>query len=408
MKLLIYGINYAPELTGIGKYTGEMASYFAEKGHEVSVICAPPYYPAWKVAADYRGRGWVVENIDGVKVQRCPLYVPAKVSGVKRILHEASFLLSSMRYWIPSYFRRYDAIVCVSPPFHLGFPALIHKWLRGTPVISHIQDLQVDAARDLKIIRNKPLLNLLERMEKFLLKRMTYVSTISKGMHNRILKKGIPENRMIFFPNWVDRSIIYPVKDTEELRAEWGYGAEDRIVLYSGNLGQKQGLEIICESAEQFRDNTDVHFLIIGEGGIKEELVAIVEQKKLKNVTFKNLQPIEKLAACLSAADVHLVLQKKAAADLVLPSKLTNILAVGGHALVTAEPHTTLYEIVNEHQLGTLVEPENTSALSEGLEAILSEKRKNDASGAEGYAGRYLDKTEILSAFEQELLKIVN
>lgn len=408
MKILIYGINYAPELTGIGKYSGEMGAYFAEQGHDVNVICAPPYYPAWEVAQAYDGKGWHSENIEGVKVHRCPLYVPKKVTGSQRIIHEASFLLSSLRYWVPFFFQKVDLIICVSPPFHLGFPALLHKWFRGTPVITHIQDLQVDAARDLGIISNKPLLSVLEGLEKFLLRRMTRVATISKGMHDRILKKGISEERMIFFPNWVDRKIIYPVASTTALREEWGYTPEDQLVLYSGNLGKKQGLEIIVEVAKRFLNDPKVHFLIIGNGGIKDQLVARVQQEKLSNITFKPLQPLAMLAACLSSADVHLVLQKKAAADLVLPSKLTNILAVGGHPLVTAEPRSTLYEIVDEHQLGTLVEPENTDALYHGLQAILAGERAQDAAGAEAYAARYLDKDQILSAFTQELALIAN
>ena len=182
MRILIYGINYAPELTGIGKYTGELATYLAAAGDKVEVITAPPYYPQWQVKEAYRGKGFIEENIAGVRVLRCPLYVPKEVSGVKRILHEFSFVLSSLRYWIPRYFRSYDIILCISPPFHLGFLALPHKWLHGTHVINHIQDLQVDAARDLGIIKQEGLLSLLERAERWLLRRVTAVSTISTGM----------------------------------------------------------------------------------------------------------------------------------------------------------------------------------------------------------------------------------
>ena len=406
MKLLFYGINYSPELTGIGKYTGEMATYYAQQGHEVEVICAPPYYPAWEVSQTYRGRGWVVEQIDGVTVHRCPLYVPKRVTGVKRILHEASFLLSSLRYWIPRYFRSYDAVVCISPPFHLGFPALLHKWLRGTPVINHVQDLQVDAARDLKLLSSTTLLNVLESLEKFLLRRMTAVSSISSGMLQRLQAKGLPANKLVFFPNWVDSELVHPVGPTGHLRQEWGYTATDKIILYSGNLGEKQGLQILPEVAARFQDNPEVKFLIIGQGGIKEQLVAAVQDRGLTNVRFLPLQPLEKLAATLATADVHLVLQKRAAADLVLPSKLTNILAVGGHALITAEPGCTLYDVALEHSLGTIVEPENATAIEQGLRDILSGQRGEDASGATEYARKYLDKTRILNDFLAALRRI--
>lgn len=403
MKVLFYGINYAPELTGIGKYSGEMAAYSAELGHDVRVITAPPYYPEWSVWNTYRGKGWHTEIMRGVQVHRCPLYVPKQVTGLKRIIHEATFLVSSLRYWVPAYFRKLDVIVVVSPPFHLVFLALIHKLFHGTRVVNHIQDLQVDAARDLGIIKNEPLLRTLEWMEKFLLKRVDYVSTISSGMINKVEEKGIPRDNTIFFPNWVDNKVVYPVSPAESMRSAWGYAPTDQLVLYSGNLGEKQGLDIILELADRLQSNPRVKFLIVGDGGVKEQLMAKAATMKLTNLRFAPLQPLEKLSASLAAADVHLVLQKKAAADLVLPSKLTNILATGGHALVTADPGTTLYDVVKEHALGTVVAAENTDALYRGLEEILSGSRAEDARGAVEYARKYLNKEEILDAFLRDI-----
>lgn len=403
MKILIYGINYAPELTGIGKYTGELASYFASRGDEVEVITAPPYYPHWKVADAYAGSGFLQEDIDGVRVLRTPLYVPEEVSGIKRILHEFSFVFNSLRYWLPRYFRPYDCIICVSPPFHLPFLALPHVLLHDTPVINHIQDLQVDAARDLGIIKHDGLLGLLERAERWLLSRVTTVSTISQGMLRKIARKGIAEDQVELFPNWVDAKLVHPVPREESAREEWGFDQEERIVLYAGNLGEKQGLESILEVADRMRDVPKLTFLIIGEGGAKNRLVTQAGRMGLNNVMFKPLQPLDRLAASLAAADVHLVLQKKAAADLVMPSKLTNILAVGGHALVTAEADTTLYELVKEHKLGTLIAPENIDALEEGLREILAGRRDEDHRGAEAFARDQLNKENILLAFRQFL-----
>ena len=402
MKLLIYGINYAPELTGIGKYTGEMATHFAAQGDEVEVITAPPYYPHWKVKDGY-ANAYRTELVDGVRVLRTPLYVPEEVTGVRRILHEASFVLSSLRYWIPRYFRRYDAIISVSPPFHLGFPALLHQWIHGTPVVNHIQDLQVDAARDLGIIKQEGLLRILERAERWLLHKVGRVSTISDGMQKKIIGKGLNPDDLIMFPNWVDDQLVYPVARKDSAREEWGFGDNDRLVLYAGNLGEKQGLENILHLANRMRDVPNLTFLIIGEGGAKSRLMAEAERMELSNIQFKPLQPLDRLAASLAAADVHLVLQKKAAADLVMPSKLTNILAVGGHALITAEKGTTLFDVVSAHRLGTLVAPEDVAALEQGLREILAGERQGDAIGARQFAAEQLDKRNILSGFRQIL-----
>lgn len=406
MNILIYGINYAPEMTGIGKYSGEMASFWAAAGHEVTVITALPYYPNWKVFESYRGKGWMTEELDGVRVHRVPLYLPARLSGFTRILHEASFLISSLRYWIPAYFRTYDVIVCVSPPFHLVFPALIHKYLRGTPIVNHIQDLQVDAARDMKIITNQPLLRILEWVEKRLLLHVDKVSSISSGMLAKIREKGVAADKMIFFPNWVDSAIVFPHTRSASLRTEWGFNDEDKVILYAGNLGGKQGLESIITLAEQLQKRKEISLVVVGEGEMKASLVQQANAAGLQNILFKPLQPLHRLAACLAAADVHLVLQKRAAADLVMPSKLTNILAVEGHAIITAEPGTTLYELVAENQLGTLVEPENPAALREGIEAIIDGHRQYDIAGAKHFVYHHLMKDKILNTFLGELSRL--
>lgn len=398
MKLLLYGINYAPELTGIGKYTGEMASYYASKGHEVEVITAPPYYPNWVVKEGYPN-WWKTQQIEGVTVHRCPLYVPKNQSGPKRILHEISFVLSSFVYWLPRYFRKYDAIICISPPFHLGFIALPHKWIHGTRIVNHIQDLQVDAARATKLINNETLLGILEAAEKWILSKVTRVSTISSGMAGKLQKKLSSKGSIIFFPNWVDKTIVHPIRKSESLRAKWGISDEEKIVLYSGNLGVKQGLEIIPFVAKRLEGEKNLTFIIVGNGGEKQALIQQTKDLALTNVQFLPLQPLEDLARMLAAADIHLVLQKKDAADLVMPSKFTNILAAGGHALVTAEPGTTLFEVVHEHQLGTICPAENKAALEATLRAILNGERKEDAKGAVEYANKYLDKTSILNKF---------
>ncbi len=253
------------------------------------------------------------------------------------------------------------------------------------------------------MIRQEGVLRLLEKAERWLMKRVTNVSTISSGMLRKIAGKGISEKNITIFPNWVDKNVVYPVDKADSARSDWGFDDRDRIVLYAGNLGEKQGLENVLLVAQRLREVPRLTFLIIGEGGAKSRLMAEAERMELRNVVFKPLQPLSRLAASLAGADVHLVLQKKAAADLVMPSKLTNILAVGGHALVTAEPGTTLYELVNRHQLGTTVEPENIDALEIGLREILSGQRAADFRGARSFASENLDKENILFGFRQIL-----
>ena len=407
MRILIYGINYAPELTGIGKYTGEMGAWLANNGHTVDVITAVPYYPLWKVQDGYSNKWWRKEVIEKVTVYRCPLYIPAKLRSAKRIVHEFSFVASIFPLWFKTLFqKKYDVVLCVAPPFHLGFLPLLYAQLKGAKLVTHIQDLQVDAAKDLGMIRSKRFLNIMFGAEKFILKRSTAVSTISPGMQRKIESKGILPSKIIMFPNWVDERVIKPLGKQDSLRTKFGLKDTDKVILYSGNLGEKQGLEIILETAKHFLNQPDVHFIITGSGGGKEKLEASAKEANLTNVKFFPLQPYEMLSALLATADIHLVLQRKNASDLVMPSKLVSILAAGGCPIVTAVPGSTLYDVVDKYKVGILVEPENAPALTQGIENALTGNLDNYKTNARAYAEKFLAKESIMKQWEAALQKI--
>lgn len=408
MRILIYGINYSPELTGIGKYTGEMGSWLAQHGQEVDVITTMPYYPEWSVHDSHKGKWWHTQVLDGVRVHRCPFYVPVKVTSSKRILHEFSFVLSSLFYWLPIFFgKRYDVVICLSPPFHLGLLPILYSKLRSVPMWCHIQDLQIDMAKDLGMLKNKRFLDIMFKVEAYILKRSTIVSTISEGMVRKVANKKVVQSECVLFPNWVDSNYVKPLPRSQSLRAELGLRDSDKVVLYSGSLGEKQGLELIIDVAKSFASQSDVKFLIFGSGGGKPKLEALVKEFGLTNVTFNPLQPYEKLSALLATADVHLVLQKKSASDLVLPSKLTGILAAGGCAIVSAVPGTTLYDVVDEHQMGILIEPESAEALEVAITEALSSDLTPYRTNARRYAKVYLNKETILASFIEILEQLI-
>jgi colanic acid biosynthesis glycosyl transferase WcaI len=218
-------------------------------------------------------------------------------------------------------------------------------------------------------------------------------------------KKGLKVPCQLF-PNWVDEAFIKPLPPGTSLRADFDLSPQDKVILYAGSLGEKQGLELILEAANHFAAQPTVRFLIVGSGVGKTRLETMVQAAGLTNVSFHPLQPYEKLSALLATADVHLVLQKRSASDLVLPSKLTSILAAGGCALVSAMPGTTLYEVINQHQMGLLIEPESAAALISGLHQALEEDTTQYRQHARAYAQRYLSKETILRQFERELLQL--
>ncbi|MBB4037352.1 colanic acid biosynthesis glycosyl transferase WcaI [Dysgonomonas hofstadii] len=405
MRILIYGINYAPELTGIGKYTGEMAVWMAQQGYDVSVITAMPYYPEWEVHTRYKGKLWYKEIVDGVKVYRCPFYVPKKVDSKKRILHEFSFLWSSSFRWFATLFKKqYDLVITICPPFHIGVSSYIYSIFRKTTLVTHIQDLQIDAAKDLDMLSNPKVLGTMFKLERFLLKKSSFVSTLTKGMKDRVLNKGIDENKIVLLSNWVDIDFIKPLSKAQSLRDKFNISENDKVILYSGNMGKKQGLEMLIDVAVQYKDRPDIHFIMVGSGAEKDNLQKQAADNKLTNMKFYPLQPYDQLPSLLATADIHLVLQKKEASDLVMPSKLTGILATGGCAIVTAVHGSSLYQDVENYSMGILCKPESKEELKKAIDKALSIDTSDIRKNARNYAENYLDKDKILSRFLDKVI----
>ncbi|EAA8310246.1 colanic acid biosynthesis fucosyltransferase WcaI [Salmonella enterica subsp. enterica] len=401
MKILVYGINYSPELTGIGKYTGEMVAWMAREGHEVRVITAPPYYPQWKVGERYSA--WRYRREEGeATVWRCPLYVPKQPSTLKRLLHLGSFALSSFfplmaqRRWKP------DRIIGVVPTLFCTPGMHLLATLSGARTVLHIQDYEVDAMLGLGMAgkgKRGSVARLATAFERSALRNVDNVSTISRSMMNKAREKGVAAEKILFFPNWSEVARFQDVNDADvtALRQQLGLPEGKKIVLYSGNIGEKQGLEKVIDAAERLRDRPLI-FAIVGQGGGKARLENMARERGLPNIKFLPLQPYDALPALLKMGDCHLVVQKRGAADAVLPSKLTNILAVGGNAVITAEPHTELGQLCARYPgIAVCVEPESTDALVNGISQALAMPKNNTT--AREYAERTLNKENVLRQF---------
>lgn len=397
-KILILGINFAPELTGIGKYTGEMVDWLVEKNYEVTMVTSFPYYPNWSVQKPYSGRMYTkeVEKNGRLSVYRCPMYVPSKPTGGKRILQEFTFLLSAFFVVLCLLFKKKnDQVFVMAPPFHLGFLALFYRFFRGGKIDYHIHDMQIEAARQLKIIKAEVVFNVLFKLERYILNRVDYVSTISGGMKAKVQKKVNKD--IIMFPNWVDTQKLYPLDNRSELKRSWGYHEDDKIILYSGSIGEKQGLQSLIPIAKSMESYGFIKFIICGIGPYKEQLMKLAADAKLTNMNFLPLQPLDQFNNLLNLADVHLVLQRRNAADLMLPSKLTGILSSGGLALVTADPGTSLYKAVVDHEMGVVIPSEDDEALKDAiLDCCISDHTSETRKGR-WYAEKYLNKNQILS-----------
>lgn len=409
MKILVYGINFAPELTGIGKYTGEMVDWMHANGINIRVITSPPYYPEWKIANGYR-KYWYSEDNKKYPIYRCPLYVPAQKSTLRRILHLMTFGVTSFFSLFRQIFWKPDFIICIVPTMFCFPGAYFLKKITGAKVILHIQDYEVDAMFGLGMSRSNYLSFTAKKFERWCLTKADLVSTISHSMINSATRKGVKESKLFFFPNWCEyeRFENIPEASIDDLAQKLNIDRNKKIILYSGNIGEKQGLEILLDVAKYFQTSEEVVFLIVGDGIGKDLLVEKSILLELNNIFFHPLQSYELLPALLKLADCHLVIQRRGVADAVLPSKLTNILAVSGNAVITADKDTELGKLCEQFPgIAISIEPESAEALIDGISRCLRLPKDNLV--ASSYAKENLDKqailTNVIDVLTNELIK---
>jgi len=406
-RILLIGGNYLPEPTGIGKYSGEMMKWLAGEGHDCAVVTSYPYYPHWAIQSPYERKSyWYTKELDGqisdaIKVYRCPHYIPKNPSGLKRIVSDFTFFISAfIQVCVLLFQTRYDYVIAVAPPFQIGLLGIFYRWIKGGKFIYHVQDLQIDAAKELGMIKSKSLLNVMLKIEEYVLRKADFLSTISEGMIVKIMNKC--RKPVIFFPNWVDTQTFHPLEKKSQLKQQYHISPEEKIVLYSGAIGEKQGLDSILNAAKAL-SNQKIRFIICGSGPYKEKLSLKAQRLGLNNILFLPLQPKEEFNEFLNMADIHLVLQKKNANDLVMPSKLSTILSVGGLALVTASRKTSLYNIITRHDMGIVVEPENQAALIDSIRSAIEHSYTSMKANARNFAIEFLTINNVIEKFMSEI-----
>ena len=394
MRILIYSANFAPEPTGIGKYSGEMAWWLAERGHDVRVVCAPPYYPAWQIDKKYRWPLFRREQWRGVDVWRTPLWVPKSPGGLTRILHLLSFAISSFPVMLWQIAWRPEVVLTVAPAFMCAPAGLLTARLCHAKRWLHLQDFEVDVAFSMGLLKGRLLQRMVLSLERSLLRRFDTVSTISGRMIQRLVSKGVTADKARYFPNWVDLSRIKPPKNGG-FRALLGIPKDAIVVLFSGTLGGKQGLMVIPEAARLLEARGDIVFVVCGDGVMKPQLESAAAG--LANIKFMPLQPSGRVSDMLGMADIHLLPQSPDAADLVLPSKLSGMLASGRPVIATCRPETEISEIVSE--CGVVVAPENGAELARAITGLADNPQARTALGRRGrrFAEENFERDAVLN-----------
>ena len=360
-RAMLYCINYAPEMIGVGRYAGELGAHLAAVGVEVEVVTTPPHYPGWAVPPHFANR-YGTERLNGARVFRCPMWLSTKMSGLARLLAPLSFAFSSAPVAIVrALIHRPHVVVATEPGLFTAPAALLAARLCGARAVLHVQDLEVEAAFAVSHLKGRWAKVLARAFERVLLRRFDDVVTISNRIRAALLAAGAQADHTTVIRNWVDLSVIRPLDRPSAFRTELALRPGCRVVLYAGNIGAKQALDLVMDAADTLLNRQDVVFVIAGEGPEKSRLMA----RAKGNVKFLPLQPEHRLCELLSLADLHILPQHAGAADLVLPSKLAAMLASGRPILVQAAEGTELAEFLDG--AARIVPPGDVSALANAI-----------------------------------------
>lgn len=392
-RLLLVSTNYAPEHAGIGPYATQIAEHWAAGGSEVHVLTGMPHYPAWRLDPAYAGVRRVVEERGGVRVHRRSHTVPPRQTAVKRALYEASVLRGALS--APPEMERPDAVVAQMPSLAGGVAGARLAGRYGVPFVPVVQDLMGAAAAQSGIRGGGAAAVAARAVESYALKRAALVGVIHDTFVPKVAAMGVPERRIRLVPNW--SHVQRPSRPRAEMRARLGWRPGQTVLLHSGNMGLKQGLEVLVDVA---RLAPELRVVLMGDGNQREQLRALAGG--LPNLDF--MAPVDEadFADVLAAADVLAVTQRGSVLDMSLPSKLTSYFAAGRPvvAAVAADSGTAL-EIARSGA-GVVAPPEDAGGLLATVRALVADPARVEALALRGpvYADAHLSRAAGLARLD--------
>jgi colanic acid biosynthesis glycosyl transferase WcaI len=394
MRLVITGISYAPETTGIAPYTTGLAEHLAAAGHQVTVITGVPSYPQWRVKPEYRRVLRSHEHHGGVEVRRIRNYVPAHQSTLKRGLYEASFLAGGLTMLgMPAP----DAVVGVVPSLSGGVLARAAARRVGCPYGLIFQDLISPAARQSGVGGGR-VAGMIGAAETWTARGATAIGIIAEGFRPYLESLGVPPDRIHRVRNWLH--VNGPTLDRAAVRRRLGLPLDAQICLHAGNMGYKQGLANVIECARLAAEaEPRLLFVLMGDGNQRQQLIGLAQRYRLPNLRFLPIQPAELFTSVLAAADMLLVNQRASVTNMSLPGKLTSYFASGRPLVAAVSPESETARELAVTGSGVLVTPDQPGLLLEAIRKLAADPDRQEELGGAGarYAHTTLSAAQALA-----------
>lgn len=370
---VIYLCQHFPPETGAPQIrVYEVSKELIKRGHQVEVITAFPHHPTGIIPEEYRGKFYLFEKWNEIPVHRSWIYPSPKGSFWKRLFSYFSFTFSAFYSIFKS--KPTDVIICNSPPLFLGITGYIGAKIKRAKFVFNVADIWPQSAVELGILRNKLLIRLSERLEKFLYKKSWKIATATEGIKEYIINKGKDADDVFLLPNGVNTDEFVPrPKDSSLLRELDLHGK--KVFMYAGTMGYAQGLDSVLNAANILKDKEpNIHFLFVGDGQEREKLLKMKEELELTNVTFVGQVPVSEMPKFFSIADFSIVSLRNI--DLfkgARPSKIFPAISSGTPVLYCGSGESA--EILEKYQCGVIAPPEDPQGIAE---AVLKLSRISD------------------------------
>jgi colanic acid biosynthesis glycosyl transferase WcaI len=357
-RVVFFNRSYWPDTEATGQLLTELCEDLAPE-FDVSVVAGRPNTSF----VDERTQSQVRRR-NSVTIERCRHTRFPKRSWLGRAVNWVTFLCTSLLAGMR--LRRPHVIVVeTDPPLLCLIGAFLKRWHRCKLVV-YLQDIYPDVAVALGGLPDGRFADMLRSLFFGAYRQADRVVVLSRDMRDYLVRWGFSPQKISIVPNWIDATLVQPVKDDNAFRRDQDLGGKF-VVMYSGNLGLSQRLDSVINAAEKLKHRNDIQFLLIGDGASKPRLEALVRERSIGNVRFLGYQPKERLAESLSAADLHLITMHPNVLSYLMPSKLYGILASGTASIATAPSHTELAEIIEQHRVGFVTRPDDADQLAERI-----------------------------------------
>ena len=399
MKIGIICQYFPPEVAPIGVMVEELSRDFSKKGHDVSVFTGFPNHPKGEIFEGFTSKilGTTENHCDGVKIHRAWSYLTKSKSLVQRAFNYITFTLATI---FTVLFHRKDVYLVISQPFSNVMLCVLLKLLRR-PYVLVVQDIYPDAAITLEIISNPILIKVLYRLEYIFYKFASKVIVISEGFSENLVRKGVPREKIVIIPNWIDLDEIRFVESNNKFSEK--YDLKNQFtVLYSGTIGLASGAEVVYEMAKLLSHESEITVMMVGDGVVKQDIEKNAQAENIQNIQFAPFQPRQILPQILSSASVGLVTLLPGHAGNSVPSKILGYMAVGCPVIASADKGSDTYNFVMESGCGLCVKAGDAIALAEAVWTLKNNSELATTLGKQGriYLEQYLSRDYVTGIYE--------